>query len=415
MRTSALGRGSRRWAATALASACATGLAADAATAATTAVSGGASASPALAVPTIADVACQRGCVGLEAVEPGAVLRVTGVALGGASQIVFLGDAGAADDAAVRPARVGARSVEVTVPPGAATGPLLVRTRAGASDPSDDVVAIGSAADELALTGAPVADVVADLRSSPRLDAQLAARTVYYAGARSATLSVTVKGPSPVALSVALVRVPDGTVVRRWSTPPVAPGGRQAIVWDGRVGKTVPAKAARYQFQVWTAGSTPTATAAQADAPPEAADTVELRPYAFPIRGKHSYGEGAARFGSGRAGHSHEGQDVFAACGTPLVAARGGVVKFRQYHGAAGNYLVIDGDGTGQDMAYMHLRDPALPAKGDRVETGELIGYVGDTGDAHGCHLHFELWSSPGWYTGGIAIDPLAALKSWDG
>jgi murein DD-endopeptidase MepM/ murein hydrolase activator NlpD len=48
------------------------------------------------------------------------------------------------------------------------------------------------------------------------------------------------------------------------------------------------------------------------------------------------------------------------------------------------------------------------------VLTGQAIGEVGDTGDAHGCHLHLELWSGPGWYTGGQPIDPLPFLKAWD-
>jgi murein DD-endopeptidase MepM/ murein hydrolase activator NlpD len=39
---------------------------------------------------------------------------------------------------------------------------------------------------------------------------------------------------------------------------------------------------------------------------------------------------------------------------------------------------------------------------------------VGQTGDATACHLHFEEWSSPGWYSGGRPFDPLADLKSWD-
>jgi murein DD-endopeptidase MepM/ murein hydrolase activator NlpD len=62
----------------------------------------------------------------------------------------------------------------------------------------------------------------------------------------------------------------------------------------------------------------------------------------------------------------------------------------------------------------MHLRDAALVDKGARVHTGQLIGYVGDTGRASGCHLHFELWSGPGWYTGGSPFDPLPLLKAWD-
>jgi murein DD-endopeptidase MepM/ murein hydrolase activator NlpD len=131
----------------------------------------------------------------------------------------------------------------------------------------------------------------------------------------------------------------------------------------------------------------------------------------FPIRGPHGYGEFAARFGGGR---GHQGQDTFAACGTPLVAARGGKVKFKQYHSRAGHYLVIDGQRTGIDYTYMHLRSPALVNEGDRVRTGQLIGYVGRTGDASACHLHFEMWTAPGWYDGGHAFDPLPSLLAWD-
>ena len=46
--------------------------------------------------------------------------------------------------------------------------------------------------------------------------------------------------------------------------------------------------------------------------------------------------------------------------------------------------------------------------------TGQSIGDVGMTGDATACHLHFEMWGGPGWYTGGAPIDPLPFLKAWD-
>jgi murein DD-endopeptidase MepM/ murein hydrolase activator NlpD len=39
---------------------------------------------------------------------------------------------------------------------------------------------------------------------------------------------------------------------------------------------------------------------------------------------------------------------------------------------------------------------------------------VGETGRASGCHLHFELWTAPGWYKGGRAVDPLPTLRRWD-
>jgi murein DD-endopeptidase MepM/ murein hydrolase activator NlpD len=136
--------------------------------------------------------------------------------------------------------------------------------------------------------------------------------------------------------------------------------------------------------------------------------------YAFPLLGAHDFGGAAGRFGAPRSGHTHEGQDVLAACGVPVVAARGGRVQYSGYQGAAGNYVVIDGRGTGYDTAYMHLRAPSPLHTGDPVRTGQPIGVVGDTGDATACHLHFELWTPPGWYEGGSPVDPLPYLKKWD-
>jgi murein DD-endopeptidase MepM/ murein hydrolase activator NlpD len=147
--------------------------------------------------------------------------------------------------------------------------------------------------------------------------------------------------------------------------------------------------------------------------PPLPAEVLTTGDHVFPVAGKHDFGGSGADFGSGRAGHSHQGHDVFAACGTPLIAARGGRVQARTYHAAGGHYVVIDGDGTDTDYVYMHLAEPSPFARGDVVATGQRIGSVGDSGNARGCHLHFELWAGPGYYEGGSPFDPLPALKAW--
>ena len=129
----------------------------------------------------------------------------------------------------------------------------------------------------------------------------------------------------------------------------------------------------------------------------------------FPVQGKYDFGTETNRFGGGR---NHKGQDVFASCGTPVVSALAGRVTWAKWHDAAGNYVVVKaGDGTSQ--AYMHLLKRATVQRGDRVKAGQPIGQVGETGRATGCHLHFELWTAPGWYDGGEAVDPLPSLRRW--
>jgi murein DD-endopeptidase MepM/ murein hydrolase activator NlpD len=137
--------------------------------------------------------------------------------------------------------------------------------------------------------------------------------------------------------------------------------------------------------------------------------------YRFPVRGKHSYGGAGSRFGAPRSGHTHQGQDVSAACGTPLIAPHAGVVKAKAFQaGGAGNYLVIDAADVKQDYVFMHLAAPAPVSKGQTVTTGQKIGKVGTTGSSSGCHLHFEIWVGNGWYSGGTPIDPLPTLQYWD-
>ncbi|MDQ4048937.1 MAG: M23 family metallopeptidase [Actinomycetota bacterium] len=136
----------------------------------------------------------------------------------------------------------------------------------------------------------------------------------------------------------------------------------------------------------------------------------------FPLAGAFSYGGAGARFGAGRKGHIHRGQDLAAREGTPVVAPRGGVVKAVQYQAeGAGHYVVLDGAGEQRDYVFMHLRDGSIPVReGQSVRTGQRIGEVGNTGRSFGAHLHFEVWSGSGWFTGGRPVDPMPLLKAWE-
>jgi murein DD-endopeptidase MepM/ murein hydrolase activator NlpD len=141
---------------------------------------------------------------------------------------------------------------------------------------------------------------------------------------------------------------------------------------------------------------------------------LEFRHHTFPVAGAFSWGGEGARFGAPREGHRHQGQDLAAAEGTPVVAPRGGVVEAVQYQArGAGHYVVLDGEGEDYDYVFMHLRSGSIPVVvGQRVRTGQLIGEVGNTGASSGPHLHFEIWVG-GWFAGGEPIDPLPLLESW--
>ncbi|MCK9250115.1 MAG: peptidoglycan DD-metalloendopeptidase family protein [Solirubrobacteraceae bacterium] len=138
---------------------------------------------------------------------------------------------------------------------------------------------------------------------------------------------------------------------------------------------------------------------------------VDEQGYTFPIKGKWRWGKGATLFGD--RGGAHQGVDAFAVCGTPLVAASAGKVKLNKSHGAAGNYVVITDTPTGEDQVYMHLKSRSPLKVGDAVTAGQEIGEVGDTGNADGCHLHFEIWTKGGYYTGGAPRNPKADLTRW--
>jgi murein DD-endopeptidase MepM/ murein hydrolase activator NlpD len=130
------------------------------------------------------------------------------------------------------------------------------------------------------------------------------------------------------------------------------------------------------------------------------------------VAGVFDWGGPDARFGARRKGHRHQGYDLAAASGTPVVAPYRGRVVFVGYQAkGAGHYIVLHG--ADYDYVFMHLlAGSVLVDTGDRVRTGQPIAAVGSTGESTGPHLHFELWVG-GWYQGGHPIDPLPLLQSW--
>ena len=135
----------------------------------------------------------------------------------------------------------------------------------------------------------------------------------------------------------------------------------------------------------------------------------------FPVAGAYGFGESGSRFGAPRKGHTHQGQDMAAAEGTPVVAPTAGVVHTVGYQAAgAGNYVVLEGEGKDRTYVFMHLRSGSITVReGQRVRGGGRLGDVGNTGRSFGAHLHFEIWVGGGWYRGGRPIDPLPLLRSW--
>lgn len=85
----------------------------------------------------------------------------------------------------------------------------------------------------------------------------------------------------------------------------------------------------------------------------------------------------------------HQGVDLSANAGTPIVASRGGTVTIATYSNSAGYYVTIN-HGDGFSSVYMHMTNYIVSA-GQTVNQGQTIGYVGKSGIASGNHLHFGI------------------------
>ena len=104
----------------------------------------------------------------------------------------------------------------------------------------------------------------------------------------------------------------------------------------------------------------------------------------------------------GNAGH--RGTDIPAPEGTPILAAHSGTVLVSGWNDSYGNQVLLD-NGAGLSTRYAHMIKIAATA-GEAVTAGQVIGYVGSTGDSTGNHLHFETMQN------GMCVDPMGMLKA---
>ncbi|HEX8051892.1 MAG TPA: M23 family metallopeptidase [Thermoleophilaceae bacterium] len=132
--------------------------------------------------------------------------------------------------------------------------------------------------------------------------------------------------------------------------------------------------------------------------------------FAFPVKmGEHHYSDdwGAARQNTGH----HEGNDVFAPAGTPVLAVTDGTLRRVGTARVPGNRLYLYSD-SGDYYFYGHLSSFESDAReGAEVKAGQVLGFVGSTGDAEPTppHVHFEI--HPG---GGGPVNPYPFLRAWE-
>jgi murein DD-endopeptidase MepM/ murein hydrolase activator NlpD len=226
-------------------------------------------------------------------------------------------------------------------------------------------------------------------------------------------------------LDVALGLVPIGhTRTVRWPRGSTLPAGRYVVSLHASdpTGRTLarrPPRIGQATLRVVApapapapapvpAPAVPTPTPAPAPAP------TPLTSGVFPVAGPYAFGGDDGRFGAGRKGHIHQGQDVLAAAGTTVVAPESGTIIAVDFQKRGAGYYVTERGSSGRDFFFAHFQKGSTTVTlGQTVAAGTPLGRVGATGDADGPHLHFEIWEG-GWQAG-HPIDPLPQLRTWAG
>jgi hypothetical protein len=138
--------------------------------------------------------------------------------------------------------------------------------------------------------------------------------------------------------------------------------------------------------------------------------------YVFPVVGPSGYGDSYGAFRGDVRGKWHHGDDIFAPLGAPVVAVANGTINRVGWHKLGGWRLWVR-DGAADEFYYAHLSGYAPRVFHTRhVRAGDVLGFVGNTGDAFGGapHLHFEIHPHQLLRLRyGGAVDPTTYLNSW--
>jgi hypothetical protein len=135
----------------------------------------------------------------------------------------------------------------------------------------------------------------------------------------------------------------------------------------------------------------------------------------FPVAGAHNFGGPEARFGAPRGNHTHQGQDVLTAEGTPVLAPLAGTIESTSNQSGGAGYYVVEHTPS-FDFMFAHCQAASFAvAAGQVVSAGQSLCRAGQTGDATTPHLHFEMWVG-GWHASAAShpIDPLPYLEAWE-
>lgn len=352
---------------------------------------------------SIDDVICLSGCTDMRTSSPGGSVQITGADLGATEIVSFAGNGKRIQ---VTPTSTSATKVEAAVPEDAKSGKLRVLSAGGAvSGFSPQTLKVGPPMDITKASALTITDAVTTPVKAYQFGKKMPKLTYVLTGGNASNdLRVDITGS-------------DGEIVASKFLKGVPTGSSQTVGWNGKTSAGKPAPNGAYRFVVRSIDGTEASVSKKLAKVQRRAKRGKVEDpfafsiygYVFPMRGPHTYGDGIG------AGRGHQGQDLLGDCGTPLVAARGGVVYYNDYQaGGAGNYLVINIKGSGKSHVYMHMPEQSPLKVGAKVKTGQRIGSVGTTGRSSACHLHFEIWSSPGWYQGGSFLDPTTPLKRWD-